>query len=62
MLDRVTSYFQSFSPVAQAAILAVLSLFLFFQAGNRYEEQTFVAFLLAVGAIVLFWFAFAQVY
>jgi hypothetical protein len=60
MLDRVTSYFQSFSPIGQAAILGVLSLLLLFQAARRHEEQTLVAFMLALGGIVLLWLAFAK--
>jgi dolichyl-phosphate-mannose--protein O-mannosyl transferase len=62
MLERLISYFTSLSPRAQATILGILSLFLVFQAVRRYEEQTLIAFLFALGAMVLFWLAFAKVY
>jgi hypothetical protein len=62
VLDRVTSYFQSLSSVPQAAIFGALSLFLAFQAAKRYEDQSLIAFLLALAAIVLFWLAFAKAY
>jgi hypothetical protein len=61
MLERLTRYFQSLSPAAQAAILGFCSLLLIFQAAKRYEDQTATAFLLAVAAIVLVWLAFARI-
>jgi type III secretory pathway component EscS len=60
VLDRFTIYFANLFPGAQATIFGVLSLFLVFQAVRRYQEQTLIAFLLALGAIVLFWMAFAK--
>ena len=62
MLDRFTSYFQSLSPIVQAAIFSVLGLFLILQALKRYEDQSFTAYLLALAALVLSWLAFAKVY
>ena len=62
MLHRFTSSFQSLSPGAQATIFGVLSLVFAFQGVRRYEEQPLVAFLLALGAVVLFWLAFAKMY
>jgi hypothetical protein len=62
MLDRLTSYFQSFSPVAQATVLGVLSSFLVFQAVRRHEYQPIIAFLLALAAIGLSLVALVKVY
>jgi uncharacterized membrane protein len=62
MLDRLTSYFLSLSLVAQVTILGVLSLLLVFQALKRYEDQTFIAFSLALAALALAWLGFAKAY
>lgn len=62
MLDQLTNYFQSLSPIGQAVTLNVLSLLLIFQALKRYEDQTFIAFALALAALVLAWLGFAKVY
>jgi uncharacterized membrane protein YadS len=60
MLDGITRYLQTLSPGAQATIMGALGAFLVFQAVRRYEEQTLIAFLLALVAIVLFSLAFAK--
>jgi hypothetical protein len=60
MLEPIHDLLRDLSPGAQATILGVLSLFLVSQAVRRYQEQTLIAFLLALGAIALFWMAFAK--
>jgi hypothetical protein len=62
VLDQITRHFQSLPPVAQVLILCVLSFVLVLQALERYEDQTFTAFSLALLALVLAWFAFAKAY
>jgi uncharacterized membrane protein (DUF373 family) len=62
MLERLTLYFQSFPIVVQVTILSVLSLLFVVQALKRYEDQTFIAFALALAALVLAWIRFAKAY
>jgi hypothetical protein len=62
VLDPFTSYFESLSPAAQAAVLGSFSLLLVFQAVRRHEYQPITAFLLALAAIAFSLLAFATVY
>ena len=62
MLERITDYLQGLSIVTQIIILCGVSLVLVLQALDRYEDQTFTAFFLALLALVLAWVAFAKAY
>ena len=62
MLERLLSYYSSLSPGSQVMLLSAFSLLFASQAVKRYEEETFTAFLLALGALILFWLAFSKAF
>jgi hypothetical protein len=62
VLERLVHYIHGLSAASRASVLGVLSALFIIQALKRYEDQSVIAFFLALVGMALSWLAFTTVY